>query len=351
MVSVTIYALKYKKNLIYNLIIATYIDIEKPGNFEEQRKSYCLPKKKNLFKPTLFVLPTGYILEVSDLCYSDARNNDATILKYLFETTELKNYVDEGDALIVDRGYRDSVEMAQERGMDVYMPKLLQGTGRRLQFTTKEANESRRVTICRWVVEAQNGRLKNVFKFFASKVETRYKPSINKFLKISCAILNHDHPNLFSNKPQHHNIAQRMLARMDMTNLLQERIQTMGWDVSTIVVAWRKATAETFADFPHLTLDEMTELTNGPYQLDMAKRYTMEHMDQYGEYELYVHQDAAHLIRAKLKSRMTYGEKPNAWVEYRTDLVGISNIVGFYCSCKTGARIAGTCSHVTSVSR
>jgi hypothetical protein len=326
------------------------LDIEKPGNFEEQRKTFCLPKKKNLLKPTLFVLPSGYILEVSDLFYSDALNNDATILKCLFATSPLQNYVEEGDALLVDRGYRDSVQRAEQAGLDVYMPRLLQGQGtRRVQFTSTEANESRRITACRWLVEATNGFIKNICPFFASKIEAPYKPSLNKFLKIACAMINVDHPRRFHETPAHTATAERMLARMDLANLLQDRIRDMGWDTTTKNKKWRKATQETFVDFPQLSLEDIQELTNGPYQLNQAKRYTSEHMSPNGEYEIFVFREADSLIRAKLFSRFSKVDKHNVWVQYSTDRVGIANILGHYCTCKTGARTVGTCSHVTSV--
>jgi hypothetical protein len=331
--------------------LATYITIEKPGNYEEQRLTFSLDKKKNLYKPTLLVLPDGYILEASEMFFCDARNNDATILKYLFATTELEQYVDEEDVLLVDRGYRDAVKRAEDAGLAVFMPNLLQREGtRRVQFPTNEGNQSRRVTACRWVVESVNGRMKNVFPFFAAKIEAPYKSSISKFFRVACGISNAYHPPIFNNAPEHQEVAQRMLGRMELRNLLQERIEDMGWNTQTRALAWTPANQDTFEDFPRLTLDEIRELTYGPYQIRMAHWYTRQHMSEHGNYEIWVHREAPNLVRAKIHARFAHTDTPhNVWVEFSADRVGIANILGFYCTCKTGARVVGTCSHVTSV--
>jgi len=42
----------------------TYLFVEKPGNFKEQRKTYSGQKHRNLVKPMMLVLHDGYILEV-----------------------------------------------------------------------------------------------------------------------------------------------------------------------------------------------------------------------------------------------------------------------------------------------
>jgi hypothetical protein len=283
-----------------------------------------MDKKRNLYKVTILALPDGTILAISDLTFCD----------------------------IVDRGYRDAVARAQEEELEVFMPCLLQRGGpRRLQFTTLEGNQTRRVTSCRWVIEAVNGRLKNVFPYFANKIEATAKHSISKFLQIACGILNAYHGPLFNNSPQHQEIAQRMLDRMHLRNLLQERIEEMGYNNQTRSRVWTIANMETFADFPRLSLEEIRELTLGPYQILMGGRYIKSHMNEHGDYQIYVHLEAPHLIRAQIHSRFTKVDKHDTWVEYATDREGISNILGHYCSCKSGARVVGTCSHVTSVSK
>ena len=64
----------------------TYLYIDKPSNFDTQRKTYSAQKHRNLIKPMVFVLGDGYILEASGPYICDDRNNDATILKHIEAT-------------------------------------------------------------------------------------------------------------------------------------------------------------------------------------------------------------------------------------------------------------------------
>ena len=59
------------------------------------------------------------------------------------------------DTFIVDRGFRDCVEVLENKyGFQVKMPALLSKNEK--QLNTKEANSSRFVTKLRWVVEVIN---------------------------------------------------------------------------------------------------------------------------------------------------------------------------------------------------
>lgn len=75
-----------------------------------------------------------------------ARNNDATILNHMFHTNveDLKGWFHEDDVFVVDRGFRDSVEMLEELGIRAEMPRLM--TRGQKQMTTSDANASRLVT-------------------------------------------------------------------------------------------------------------------------------------------------------------------------------------------------------------
>ena len=68
------------------------------------------------------------------------------------------------DILILDRGYRDAIPHLQGMGALTLMPPLLENGN---QFETADANMSRILTKTRWIVEARNGHLKNMFKFRA----------------------------------------------------------------------------------------------------------------------------------------------------------------------------------------
>lgn len=121
----------------------TYNYIEKPSDFELQRKTYSLHKHRNLLKPLYIVLPSGYILEAAGPYFCDANNNDAANIRHHYENSDLLLFLEEEDFFIFDRGFRDVVKETNDNGQNVMMPALL--SGKRTHFTCEEANESRKV--------------------------------------------------------------------------------------------------------------------------------------------------------------------------------------------------------------
>lgn len=123
----------------------TYNFIEKPGNFELQRKTFSAHKKRNLLKPLYIVFPSGYILEAAGPYFCDAKNNDAANIRHHYKHSDLLLFLEDDDYFLFDRGYRDVVEETEENGQSVFMPSLL--TGKRTHFTCEEANASRKVSL------------------------------------------------------------------------------------------------------------------------------------------------------------------------------------------------------------
>ena len=164
--------------------------------------------------------------------------------------------------MLVDRGFRDVEGQLSDQGYQVFMPELLQGTGRQ-QFTSAEANASRQVTSCRWVIEAAFGRLKNVFKMFFVNVEATYNPRIIKFFRLAAAIMNAFYGKIFEDRDTDSRLAQTILARLQIENLLKDRIDTMGYLTSLRNVQWVKADANMYPDFPKLTWSQLEDITLG----------------------------------------------------------------------------------------
>lgn len=123
-----------------------------------QKDTYSLHKYRNLVKPFLIVSCDGYIVD----CFGPykATTSDADIMTSLFsnENSPLRLYLQENDIFILNRGFRDSISLLESCNYSAYMPEsLLEGEH---QLTTEQANRSRCVTICRWVVEVVNGCFK-----------------------------------------------------------------------------------------------------------------------------------------------------------------------------------------------
>ena len=125
----------------------TYIYIQKGGNFHFQRRTYSLHKGRPLVKP-MVVVTTGYFVTVVGPYLSDAKNNDAFILKHMINTNveDIKSWVGEDDIFVVDRGFRDALELLEDLGIDAEMPCFLP-KGQQ-QMSTDDANSSRLETKC-----------------------------------------------------------------------------------------------------------------------------------------------------------------------------------------------------------
>lgn len=116
------------------VIDSTYAYIHKSNNFRVLRQSYSVHKNRHLLKPTLVVAPDGYILMIFGPYFSDAQNNDAEILRQEFErdADTLKDWFQDDDIVLVDKGYRDTIPLLQRLGIDHKMPALLEHRQRQL---------------------------------------------------------------------------------------------------------------------------------------------------------------------------------------------------------------------------
>ncbi|CAF4409306.1 unnamed protein product [Rotaria socialis] len=112
------------------------------------------------------------------------------------------------DVVVVDRGFRDSINTMEGFGLNVTLPPFLND---RRQFATDEANESRCVTKIRWVVEAVNARLKQ-FKFFSNTVKNLSIPHLEEYLSIVCSIINRYRTPIKTSALEDIEIAEKMLS-------------------------------------------------------------------------------------------------------------------------------------------
>lgn len=157
----------------------TYIRAPKSSHFRVQRQSYSSHKKYTLLKAGLIVAPDGYIVDIHGPYFSDSRNNDASILirEMRDEQQEIRNWIQDYDIFVVDRGYRDAVEFLNNLNLNCEIPPFLP-RGQR-QLTTEDANTARTITKTRWIVESRNGHLKSVFKFFRDMVPMQHCINLN----------------------------------------------------------------------------------------------------------------------------------------------------------------------------
>jgi hypothetical protein len=213
----------------------------------------------------MVVTPDGYVLEAEGLYYSDGLNNDAKILENMwYKPNSIISVLKSRDCLILDRGFRDVIGIINASKVLTFMPHCLdKGQD---QFSAEQANESRKITKLRWVVEAANGRLKNVFSFFHETISAAYFPKLNRFLRIAVAIQNAFFVPLFTETPEHIRMAEEMNQADVRTNNLEEKVERLQLERRS-VKRWEEANEDgILVEFPDLNMDELSHITLGSYQ-------------------------------------------------------------------------------------
>ncbi|KAK3109143.1 hypothetical protein FSP39_023866 [Pinctada imbricata] len=323
----------------------TYYYIEKSGDYSFSRRSYSGQKKRPLLKFMSIVFPDGYVVDSIGPYLSDGRNNDAGMTTHIMTLNdELKDWLQEGDVCVVDRGFRDVLDVFEEMGLETRMPSFL-GKGES-QHSIEEANQSRLVTKVRWVVEAYHGRVKK-FKFFNDVIDNSFIPIIGQLNRIVTAALNAFRPPLYKEAEDDLAIAQKMVQSSKVRqNLLADRVKS-----GTLSSRGRWTPINEVDNsfrFPRLSEEYLRSLTCGVYQLKQASSYTKEHLDDYGDYSFDIHHLAEGMIRVRIQSRHISAKRYFLWIEF--DFSDVNEpIKAYYCQCKAGMRTVGCCAHVASV--
>lgn len=201
----------------------------------------------------------------------------------------------------------------------------------------------------RWVVEAVNARVKNVFPFFKHMIEGTYVPKLMRFNRIACAIINKYFPPLLTNKEFHETISKVTREQVSNCNLLKEEIENLG--IQRMTTRWTKASEDTIPDFPKMAIEDLKRITLGSYQMEIAKKYIEQHMSEDSHFGIFIHRDNDEIIRARIQSRFSRSKAHSTWVKFNQSKIGFEAISGYYCSCKVGERTLGSCSHVACVLR
>ncbi len=167
----------------------------------------------------VMVTTTGYIVTIFGPFFSDFQNNDASILKHVMLNNyeDILNWTKEGDIMILDRGFRDSLGVLEALGIDTAMPSFLDQNQR--QFDVYDANRSRFVTKLRWVVESVNARLKR-FKWFSQTIQNSSLPSVPDLLAIVAALTNCFHVPMVAASPDDDHVVRRMNRSLTQSNVL-----------------------------------------------------------------------------------------------------------------------------------
>jgi hypothetical protein len=254
----------------------TYIYIQNSSSYSFQHRTYSGHKYRNLAKFMMLVSTDDYIIDTIGPYLADGKNNDAKIMEDIFRknVNDIEDFFENRDIFIVDRGFRDSIQLLKDNNFIPSMPSYIPNSQK--QHTDLEANQSRIIIEIRWVVEAKNVQVKK-FEYFNNVVLNIELKHLEKDFKFICALLNKYRDNIKKNKPEDNWKAKEMLNNTETTNAQAEIFQSFHNKRSK---QSRIKSDPMKVKFPKLNESYKRSLTFGVYQLKQARSYTNEHLDE-----------------------------------------------------------------------
>ncbi|KAL0809876.1 hypothetical protein ABMA28_011356 [Loxostege sticticalis] len=342
------------------IIIAdgTYIYIEKSSNYLYQKKTYSLHKYRNLVKPFLFVCCDGYIIDV--LGPYPATTTDADIINQEFrnEDSPCRQFFQAGDVFILDRGFRDALPLLNSCDYQVHVP--LSPEDGESQLTTSDANKSRAVTLCRWVVEVVNGIFKTAFKIFRQNYFNRASKHLMIDFAVAAALINRFHCRI-QDREDAAQILEIVHQNMNTNNELSDYVRQQNLNRARANFQNINVNSDNVTGFPTLTYSDLILIACGTYQLKQARSYYGEHIRFNGCYRIEVCRERrritdatnfgpdCHLIRARIASRHVSRKIYFVYIIVNDTNTGRAAIKGYCCTCIVGRRTVGCCAHVMTV--
>lgn len=181
----------------------------------------------------------------------------------------MREWFQEGDIIIVDRGYRDATDLLARLGIHWRMPALLeQGQS---QLSTEAANDSRLITKARWIVEARNGHIKSIFKFLQNTMITPHLSNLGDFYRIAGAIINRYRPTIRMKKANGE-LTRELLERARHVDVVEALVEVENLHTRN-AQRWVRLNAQHVPDFRILDLHFLRDLTVGIYQIHLAPSY------------------------------------------------------------------------------
>ncbi|RVE45293.1 hypothetical protein evm_010065 [Chilo suppressalis] len=337
---------------------ATYV--QSSSNYLFQKETYSLHKHLNLVKPFMIVCCDGYILDC--LGPFKAIVNDATIMSNEFRNSdgEMRSYFREGDIFVLDRGFRDVIPQLVNYGYQAHMPESL-SEGEH-QLTTMQANKSRCITMCRWVVEVVNGRLKRDFKLFRQEFFNKAAKHLMTDFRNGCALINKFHP-LIEDMPEAAEYLAIVVRRLHIDNVLADTVRRENLNRRRATFVTIDAHHPHLNNFPRLTISDLKRLALGTYQLKQASSYYGEHVRTNGTYTIEINNEIEediplilgtnnYLLRGRIKSRHIGGRTYYAYLLISKDnhvVNSVEALSGYCCNCLVGNRTVGCCAHIMCV--
>ena len=290
----------------------------------------------------------------------DANISYAKITNSIFENNNaISSFFKSGDFFLVDRGFRDSIQTLKKLAIDVRMSEFIEKGNK--QLLCEQANNSRLVTKCRFVIEVINGRLKSCFRYFDKVWSNKSLPHMIDDFRIAASIHNAFYKLIYSDIDDASKIAEMMSNSENKENKLFAVVTANNLNRQSSI--FHHLNEIQFEEFPRLSLDELRLIALGSYQLKQAKSYIAEHNNKSSRFEIFVNKDDSSipfesidiivsdpcLVRVKIQSRHRNQVKYFINILIDKSLNGKQAIKEYCCQCKNGLRTIGCCAHVMSI--
>ena len=319
----------------------TYIRHQKSSNNAFQRRSYSGQKKVPLCKPFTICTTNGFIVDFAGPFPGTA--NDATIVREVLKDPKLLALLLPGDALVVDRGFRDAVDFMKSMSFQVFMPAM---KGKRKQIPCDEANTSRLVTKVRWIVETVHGRVAQRYKLLHNAVDNKMLPKVRSLCRIIGYLENRFCNRSWGDDAMTTEILDYMESRLHVRNTLGELVERERWLRRSTLL--QTVSATDLIDFPILTEQQLLVFASGTYQIKLAISYLAEAMDDDDNISMSFVKETPTIVRLDIRSRHINRKTYRVFIEYEPSRNGIEGIRGYWCECPNGNRTVGSCSHVAA---
>ena len=206
-----------------------------------------------------------------------------------------------------------------------------------------------------------NGQLKQCFRIFDKRWPNQSIPHMMTDIRIACAILNVYHPGIESDVRDGLEIAESMLARLGKRNLLAQLVSAQGLNRKS--ADFETLEGSSIEDFPLLAEADLRSITLGSFQRRQVLSYNAEHIKTNGSYVIEVCKHvgplslSSHaisvedpmLIRGRIQSWHRNSTRYFIYILINRARCGDETISGYCCSCPSGLRTVGCCSHITIV--
>ena len=233
----------------------------------------------------------------------------------LFDKNEdgIAEWFEQGDIVLVDRGFRDSINFLENKGLICKMPQFI-NVGQK-QFNKVEENEARLITKSRWVVEVRNGHFQSIFRFFIHVVPFAQVLHLRDYYQIAGAIINrYRAPLLMPDATV--DIAREMKLKVNDVNVVQMRVEVEGLKRGN--ANWRRLNENHALNFPRLNIEYLKRLTVGIFQLNVAPSYIQDKLNKENsdifQFDEYSHESG--FLRIRIYSRSVNRTKHQLWIAY-----------------------------------